>query len=149
VNVTSLDAAFTGFSHPGTKLSSGISVYYYQRTKPVENSTMKKMDENAVAEMIVSVLPTGVVRELSSDRDSIRYAVRGEGFKLRTIVFNRKSLRKLLDDAAAAVKIEYLQRDLLDTLATRSEFRYPRPHLTPAHATRHRWPIVMPFASVV
>ncbi|HEX8255843.1 MAG TPA: hypothetical protein VF846_22075 [Thermoanaerobaculia bacterium] len=87
----------------------------------------KKFDENGIAEAIVSVLPAGVVREFSSERDTIRYAVRGEGIKLRKIVLNRKSLRRLAEDAAGTIKIEYLQRDLLAAAGERREFRYPRP----------------------
>lgn len=86
----------------------------------------KKMDETRIAELIVSVLPAGIARACSPEKETIRYAVRAEGLKLRTIVFNRASLRRLIDDPASAVKIEYLQRDLLDSAARRSEFRYPR-----------------------
>ncbi|MDQ3282006.1 MAG: hypothetical protein M3Q69_11405 [Acidobacteriota bacterium] len=89
----------------------------------------RKYDENGIAEQIVGVLPAGVARELSSERDTIRYAVRGEGMKLRTIALNRASLRRLADDPAGAIKIEYLQRDLLDAATQRSEFRYPRPQV--------------------
>lgn len=101
-------------------------------------------DENAIAEAIVSVLPAGVVREFSSRRDTIRYAVRGEGMKLKTIVLNRESLRKLAGDPAGAIKIEYLQRDLLAAATQRHEFRYPRPlvHVT----SRRTFQISMPLA---
>ena len=68
----------------------------------------------------------GVARACSAARDSIRYAVRGEGMKLRTIVLRRASLRRLLEDPARDVKIEYLQRDLLASAERRTEFRYPR-----------------------
>ena len=88
-----------------------------------------KNDETRMAEEIVSVLPSGVARELSAERDAIRYAVRADGMKLRTIVLKRASLRKLLEDPQRAVKVEYLQRDLLHAAAQRSEFRYPRPLL--------------------
>ena len=83
-------------------------------------------DETRIAEQIVSVLGDGVARACSAVRDSIRYAVRGEGLKLRTIVLRRASLRRLLEDPARDVKIEYLQRDLLASAGRRSEFRYPR-----------------------
>ncbi|HYH07606.1 MAG TPA: hypothetical protein VEK11_11165 [Thermoanaerobaculia bacterium] len=92
----------------------------------------RKSDETTIAEQIVSILPAGVARQFSSERDTIRYAVRAEGLKLRTIVLSRKSLRKLAEDPAAAVKIEYLQRDLLATAEQRCEFRYPRPVVHPA-----------------
>jgi hypothetical protein len=56
----------------------------------------------------------------------IRYAVRGKLLKLRSIILDRDALRRLLKDAAAAVKIEYLKRDLLRSAGLRSEYRYPR-----------------------
>ncbi|HEX8619179.1 MAG TPA: hypothetical protein VF911_16480 [Thermoanaerobaculia bacterium] len=92
----------------------------------------RKYDENTIAEEIVSVLPAGVARECSSERDTIRYAVRGEGMKLKKIVLNRESLRKLAEDPAGTIKIEYLQRDLVAAATQRGEFRYPRPlvHVT-------------------
>lgn len=85
-----------------------------------------KYDESRIAEQIVSVLPAGVVRACSPERNTIRYAVRGEGMKLKTIVLNRESLRRLMDDPHRDVKIEYLQRDLLQNASRRGEFRYPR-----------------------
>ena len=92
----------------------------------------RKLDENGIAEVIVSVLPAEVARELTFERDSIRYAVRGEGMKLRKIVFKRASLRRLAEDPHGAIKIEYLQRELLSVATQRCEFRYPRPltHVT-------------------
>src|SRR5215213_1884242 len=87
----------------------------------------KKNDEVAVAEAIVSVLPAGsVARVCSDDRDSIRFAVRAEGLKLRCVVLRRDSLQRLQSDVTAPVKIEYLQRDLLRSAGRRSEFQYPR-----------------------
>ena len=88
--------------------------------------TKKKYDETRIAEEIVSVLPAGLARALSDDRESLRFAVRGTGLKLRSIVFCRQSLRRLVTDPLRAIKIEYLQRDLLRTAGKRSEFRYPR-----------------------
>jgi hypothetical protein len=94
---------------------------------------MKAMDETRIAEEIVSVLPEGsVVRICSDDRESIRYAVRGRGLKLRSIVLRRASLRRLQSDPARAVKVEYLQRELRDAAARRSDFRYPRPAVHPS-----------------
>jgi hypothetical protein len=86
----------------------------------------KEIDETRIADEIVSVLPAGVARACSPDRDTIRYSVRGEGLKLRTIVLRRSSLRKLAEDVAKAIKIEYLQRELLASALKRGEFRYPR-----------------------
>jgi hypothetical protein len=86
-----------------------------------------KQDELAVAEAIVSVLPDGsVARVCSDDRDSIRFAVRAEGLKLRCVILQRASLKTLQSDRASAIKIEYLQRDLLRNAGRRAEFQYPR-----------------------
>jgi hypothetical protein len=91
----------------------------------------KSYDETRIAEEIVSVLPEGVARALTSDRETIRYTVRAEGLKLRTIVFIRASLKRLIFDPARAVKVEYLQRDLARNAMRRGEFRYPHSHLHP------------------
>lgn len=87
----------------------------------------KTNDEARLAEEIVSVLPAGsAVRVCSDDRQSIRFAVRAASLKLRTVVFHRASLRRLLADAARAVKIDYLRRDLLRNAARAEKFAYPR-----------------------
>lgn len=86
----------------------------------------KKLDETRIAEEIVSVLPAGVARACSADRTSVRYSVRAAGMKLRVIVLKRSSLRRLAEDPQRAIKIEYLQRDLLASAERRAEFRYPR-----------------------
>ncbi len=99
------------------------------RTQRPEGNMNSKYDETRMAEEIVSILPAGVAREFSAERDAIRYAVRADGMRLRTIVLNRASLRRLIDDPARDVKVEYLQRDLMESAARRSEFRYPRPLL--------------------
>ena len=106
---------------------------------------MKKVDETQLAEEIVSVLPAGVARACSADRSTIRYAVRAEGLRLKTIVLNKMSLRKLASDPARSVKIEYLQRDLMETAEVRTEFRYPRLHLH-ASPTTKRMPFGLPIA---
>ncbi len=83
--------------------------------------------ELRVAEEIVSVLPgDSFMRVCSDERDAIRFAVRSAELKLRTVVLSRASLRKLVDDPARAVKVEYLQRDLLRSAKRRNEFNYPR-----------------------
>jgi hypothetical protein len=120
MNVTTFDGAFNGSSHLQTKLSAGNGVYYSMRTQTT------KYDESRIAEEIVSVLPAGVARACSPERNTIRYAVRGEGMKLQTIVLNRASLRRLASDPQREVKIEYLKRDLLQSASRRGEFRYPR-----------------------
>jgi len=105
-------------------------------TNPAEGQMSKTYDEIRIAEQIVSVLPAGVARELSTEKETIRYAVRDAQMKLRTIVMSRISLRRLIDDPARDVKIEYLQRDLTETAASRCEFRYPRPHIMPKLVVR-------------
>jgi hypothetical protein len=107
-------------SHPKTKLSGVGGVYYSMRTQTT------KYDESRIAEEIVSVLPAGVARACSPQRDAIRYTVRAAGMKLETIVLKRSSLRRLIDDPARDIKIEYLKRDLLQSASRRGEFRYPR-----------------------
>jgi len=92
-----------------------------------------KTDETRMAEEIVSVLPVGVARVCTDDWDSIRFAVRAAGLKLRSIVLRRDSLRRLLLDPVRRIKVEYLQRDLLRTAGRRSEFAYPR---VPARCAR-------------
>jgi hypothetical protein len=83
--------------------------------------------ELRVAEEIVSVLPAGsFMRVCSDDRAAIRFAVRSKDLKLRSVVLSRASLRKLINDPAREVKIEYLQRDLASSAKRRGEFRYPR-----------------------
>jgi hypothetical protein len=84
-------------------------------------------EETRIAQEIVSVLPeNSAVRICSDDADTVRFAVSGNGLKLRSVVFSRESLRRLLSDPARQVKIEYLQRDLAAGAARRTEFRYPR-----------------------
>lgn len=91
------------------------------------SSTSKTSKELHVAEQIVSVLPEGsVVRVCSDDRESIRFAVRSAGLRLRQVVFSRPSLRKLIHDPVGSIKIEYLQRDLRRDATRQLEFRYPR-----------------------
>lgn len=88
----------------------------------------KKHPESRIAEEIMSVLPAGIARAVSDDRGSMRFSVRSAGLKLRTIVFCRESLRRLAVDPLRAIKVEYLQRDLLRSAGKRAEFRYPRPN---------------------
>ena len=92
------------------------------------SKTMKSnAEETRIAEQIVSVLPVGsFARACSDDRDAIRFTVDTTPLKLRSVVFDRESLRRLESDPARAVKIEYLQRDLLRSAMRRAEFRYPR-----------------------
>ena len=86
----------------------------------------QKNDESRIADEIVSVLPAGVARACSPDRNSVRFSVRAVGMRLQTIIFKRSSLRRLAADPQRDIKIEYLQRDLLASAERRAEFRYPR-----------------------
>ena len=106
-------------------------------------------DEIRIAEEVVSVLPAGIARACSAERDTIRYAVRDQGLKLRTIIFKRESLRRLIDDPARAVKIEYLQRDLLLSAVRRGEFRYPRLHIHVPQTFKRPFAFNLPLASMV
>jgi hypothetical protein len=108
----------------------------------------KVTDENRIAEEIVSVLPPGVARACSPEKNSIRYTIRVEGLKLRTIVFSRESLRRLLDDPQSAVKVEYLKRDLLDSATKRTAFQYPRIHFHVTPSLPRRLAFNLPLASM-
>ena len=92
----------------------------------MKNMTTANMDEAKLAAEIVSVLQPAALRACSSERDVIRYAVRGDSLKLRTIIFDRSALGRLLQTRDGAVKIEYLKRDLLRSAMNRIEYRYPR-----------------------
>lgn len=101
------------------------------------NKSCGTTEETRVAEEIVSVLPAGsVARACSVERDAIRFAVRSSGLKLTTVVLRRASLRRLLSDPDRAVKIEYLQRELLQTAGRRADFVYPRPSQLVARTVR-------------
>jgi hypothetical protein len=89
--------------------------------------TKGNAEETRIAHEIVSVLSGGsVARVCSDDHETIRFQVTKTGIKLRTVVLDRQSLNRLASDPARAIKIEYLQRDLLAAARSRSEFRYPR-----------------------
>ena len=80
-----------------------------------------------IAQEIVSVLPEGsVARVCADDAEALRFVVSGDGLKLRSVVLDRESLRRLTADPARSIKIEYLQRDLASSAGRRAEFRYPR-----------------------
>ena len=86
----------------------------------------KAIDETKLAEEIVGVVGDEVVRVCSDDRESLRFAVRSAAMKLRSIVFNRDSLSRLLLDPLGDVKIAYLKRDLRRAVLQRSEYVFPR-----------------------
>jgi len=105
-------------------------------------------DETRIAEEIVSILPAGITRECSPEKNTIRFSLRAEGLKLRTIVLSRKSLRRLIEDPARAVKVEYLQRDLLESATRRKEFRYPRLHIHIKPSMPRRFAMALPLVSM-
>lgn len=78
-----------------------------------------------LAEAIVGVLSVVAMRVECAARGYICYAVRSRSLKLRSIVLNRASLRRLLTATNGVVKIEYLKRDLLRTAPHGTEYRYP------------------------
>ncbi len=83
--------------------------------------------ELRIAEEIVSVLPAGTfMRVCSDERKTIRYAVRAANMKLQSVALSRASLLRLAADPARQVKVEYLQRELLEAAEHPGEFRYPR-----------------------
>jgi hypothetical protein len=90
------------------------------------STAIRITDETKLAEEIVGTLEADAVRVCSDDRDSIRFAIRTAGMKLRSIVLRRRALRRLLNDPAGPVKIEYLQRELRSAAGHRVEFAYPR-----------------------
>jgi len=90
------------------------------------SSATRTTDETKLAEQIVGTLDADAVRVCSDDRDSIRFAIRSAGMKLRSIVLRRWALRRLLNDPAGPVKIEYLQRELRNAATHRVEYAYPR-----------------------
>lgn len=97
------------------------------------STAIKTMDETKLAEEIVSVMDARVMRVCSDDRENVRFAVRGP-MKLRSVVLGRAALRRLLHDRDGAVKIEYLQRDLLRSAEQRGEYVFPRRSaLSPVH----------------
>ena len=79
------------------------------------------------AEEILSALPEGsVMRVCSDDRDTLRYAVRAAGMKLRQITLSRASLRRLANDPQSSIKIDYLRRDIERSAGRRESYQYPR-----------------------
>lgn len=103
-----------------------------------------------LAEEILSVLPKGSwTRNVSTEVDLIRYTVSGRGLALRSVVLRRSSLERLLSDPAGAVKVEYLQRDLLRSARRRAEYRYPRAIRAAARGRKPLVSIRVALASVL
>jgi hypothetical protein len=90
----------------------------------------KAVDETKLAEEIVGVVGPEVVRVCSDDRETLRFSIRSAALKLRSIVLNRASLRRLLLDPLGEVKIAYLKRDLRRAASQRSEYVFPRKSAT-------------------
>ncbi|HSY50476.1 MAG TPA: hypothetical protein VLC46_16845 [Thermoanaerobaculia bacterium] len=109
------------------------------------SSATKMTDETRLAEEIVGVLDADAVRVCSDDRDSIRFAIRSAGMKLRSIVLRRWALRRLLSDPAGPVKVEYLQRELRRAAGQRVEYAYPRKSVA---VRRDLPPVLKPLAQV-
>ena len=86
----------------------------------------KTTDETRLAEEIVAVMGSDVVRVCSDDRETFRFSIRSAAMKLRSIVLNRASLRRLLLDPLGEVKIAYLKRDLRRAIGQRAEYVFPR-----------------------
>lgn len=87
----------------------------------------KDAQDLELAEEILSALPAGsVMRVCSDDRETLRYAVRAAGLKLRQVMLSRASLRRLADDPQSSIKIDYLRRDLVRSAKRRDAFQYPR-----------------------
>src|SRR2546430_2657873 len=86
----------------------------------------KQIDETKLADEIVGVIGPDAVRVCSDDRESLRFSIRAAGLKLRSIVLNRASLRRLLLDPLGEIKIAYLKRDLKRAIGQRAEYVYPR-----------------------
>jgi len=106
----------------------------------------KDTQELNVAEEILSVLPAGsVMRVCSDDRETLRYAVRATGLKLRQVTLSRASLRRLVDDPLSTVKIDYLRRDLERSANRREAFQYPR-HIKHASARGKGGVSIRPWA---
>lgn len=78
-----------------------------------------------VATRIMEVLPFDSFELDSVDSETVRYRITLSNWSLRTVVFFKKSLRRLAADAGRAVKIEYLRRDLLWATRSRRSFVYP------------------------
>ena len=61
------------------------------------STSSTKFDEARLAEEIVGVLPAeSVVRICSEDRDSVRFAIRAESLKIRSVILSRASLSRSL-----------------------------------------------------
>jgi len=90
-------------------------------------STETMTAEVSLADELVRSLPNLPAAEIvGEDSHSVRFRVRQAGWKLATIVFSKRALRKLLNDPTRDVKVEYLRRDILSSALRRVSYSYPR-----------------------
>ncbi|HXI14279.1 MAG TPA: hypothetical protein VNM92_16795 [Thermoanaerobaculia bacterium] len=93
------------------------------------NKTIEHLQtERELVLAIVHVLPHAAEARVTQDHDDV-IAIELpsiDGAMLRTAVFSRAAVVELLSDPSRAVKVEYLQRDILAAARARREFRYPR-----------------------
>ncbi|MBW3565689.1 MAG: hypothetical protein KY459_13290 [Acidobacteria bacterium] len=84
--------------------------------------------EIEVAREILSFLPEEIILSEESDRGVVRYHVSDsmDGWKLREIVFSRKSLLRLIDDPNRDVKISYMRREIERAAPSRTQWLFPR-----------------------
>lgn len=61
----------------------------------------------------------------TEDAETIRFRIRKPGWKLSSIIFSKRALRKLVSDPHREVKLEYLRRDIARQAGSRREYRYP------------------------
>lgn len=78
-----------------------------------------------VAARIMEVIPFDRIELESTDDETLRYTVKEPNWRLTSIVFLRRSLRRLAADPDRAIKIAYLQRDLQWSTTGRRSFVYP------------------------
>jgi hypothetical protein len=81
-----------------------------------------------LAEEILAVIPEEFLALEADGPEVLRYRVRGSqgSWRIRYIVFGRESLDRLDRDPLRAVKVEYLQRELLRLAPRRRLWGYPR-----------------------
>jgi len=76
---------------------------------------------------IIRPLPGGeLARVISETASMICLELPAHTGRLRSVSFSLEALRLLAFDAQRQVKVDYLQRDLLRSAATRESYRYPR-----------------------
>lgn len=80
--------------------------------------------EKKVAEKVLE--PLEQEQSWSEDEKTFRIRLKkAPGWKLVSIVFSKRALRKLLSDPHRDIKLEYLRRDITRQARWRREYRYP------------------------